>query len=94
MQKIMYGIQDIKDLCINSCHLGLCDRLQKKKCDRQQECLQQLCGDEERKIGKVSIFKSFSCWDKVSNKIEKAVDKWRKNTYKKCRPIKMVIERP
>ena len=64
----MYGTRNIKDLHFNCCHSGLCERPQKKKCDTKRECLLQLCGDDERKIGKVSLFKEYD--DKTYKKID------------------------
>jgi hypothetical protein len=91
MEKRMYGTQDIRELNFDACQC-LCDRKKRLGCDKKEECLQQLCGNDERKIGKVDIFAD-AYSDKNLRKIERAVDKWRKIAYLKCRPIRLVIER-
>jgi len=48
---------------------------------------------KEKKIGKVSIWASIQYGDKNSKKIERAVKKWREDSYKKCKPILMIIKR-
>ena len=93
MKKVLYGTEDIKDLHFDCCH-GLCDSRRRKECDTHTECKKQLCGDDERHIADVNVFTNVEFKSKTWYKIEKAVAKWRKEMYIKCKPILMTISRP
>ena len=93
MRKILYGTQHINELHINDCHHSLCERKQRKKCDKKEKCLYHLFDYEERNLAKVPLLKTYAFGDRTHEKIEKAVEKWRVKEYKKCRPIRFIIER-
>lgn len=92
MRKVLYGFHNIRDLHINACHLGLCDYRQRKHCEKEGKCLKQLSGSNKRHIAKVFHPVRYDD-EKQWQKIDIAVDKWRNDVYKRCRPVEFFIRR-
>jgi len=86
MKYTRYTTIPLKELKPNICHCGcFCELRQRLGCEKKKECLRQLCGSSEKALANVSQFAKYT--DKIDRKIDKAVDKWRKEEYKKCKPV-------
>ncbi len=86
-----YSTRTLIEILPDSC-MGLCMLNQKKRCDKKQQCLRQLCSDDEKGIAKVSPF-AFDLSDSIRKKIEDKVELWRKKQYKKCKKVIFKIVR-
>lgn len=76
---IFYTTMKEKELKFDTCY-GLCDEKQRKECDKNKLCMEQLCGNDELSLAGYSIYASKT----DLNKVEKAVKLWRKKMFKKC----------
>lgn len=88
MKYTRYTTRSVRDIEPNACCSGICGREQRKGCEQTKTCLYRLCGHDEAQIAKVS---SYDCKDH-SLKIQRAVDRWRKEEFKKCRAVSYEIK--
>ena len=80
----------IKNLKPNVVHSPMCSRSEYLQCKKKEKCKLQLCGDDEKGIAGINAFKILT--DEDLDNISKAVDKWRKKEFKKCRKISIEIK--
>lgn len=93
MKYVRYTPIGIKELTPDVLHMdGFCGPAQRKRCDKEGKCLQQICHSYRLDIAKVSVFKIYEYGDKTSKKIDRAVKKYRKEEYKKCRAVDYEIK--
>lgn len=92
MRKIYYSTRNISDYSLNASHSGVCDKQERKTCDKYGYCYKRLCGlDKRDTFGEID-------WQKASlnaiDKYHKNENKIRKRWFKECKPIEFIIQRP
>ena len=91
-----YTTMNIRNIKPNVCHCySICDQKQRNGCIKEKKCWIQLCYNDKKSIAGVNSEFSYHSknYDKISEKIDKKVDEWRKAQYKKCKKVVYEITR-
>lgn len=87
MKYIKYTTMPIREIEPDAGY-GFCDKKQRKKCEKSKLCEEQLCGRDEERLAKINIYDN----KPHTLRIDRAVAKWRKETFKECRAVLFEIK--
>ena len=90
MKYTKYSPLGIREIEPNVCSSGVCDLESRKECEKESLCLKQMSFSEEVGLTRISPYKDLD--EKDRYKIDRAVKKWRKEMFKKCKKIIYIIK--
>lgn len=84
MKYIRYSTMPVKEIEPNVCYFNdLCSKRKRRECEKEGTCQVDLCYRDKERLAKISNYDN----KPHTLKIEKAVAKFRKAEFKKCRAI-------